>query len=41
MLVHQIETKLFERQGKAATNFSRTFPEDRSDMAKPLWKDPL
>jgi predicted nuclease of restriction endonuclease-like (RecB) superfamily len=40
VLVHQIETKLFERQGKAATNFSRTLPEDQSDMAQQLLKDP-
>src|ERR1700678_257489 len=30
VLVHQIETKLFERQGKAETNFTRTLPQDQS-----------
>jgi predicted nuclease of restriction endonuclease-like (RecB) superfamily len=40
VLVHQIETKLFERQGKAETNFTRTLPQDQSDMAQQMLKDP-
>ena len=30
VLVHQIESKLYERQGKALTNFSRTLPASQS-----------
>jgi predicted nuclease of restriction endonuclease-like (RecB) superfamily len=40
VLVHQIETKLFERQGRAATNFTRTLPQDQSDLAQQMLKDP-
>ena len=39
-LVHQIETKLFERQGKAVTNFARTLPPPQSDLAQQILKDP-
>jgi predicted nuclease of restriction endonuclease-like (RecB) superfamily len=40
VLVHQIETKLYERQGKAITNFERTLPAPQSDLAQQLIKDP-
>ncbi|MCX6327725.1 MAG: PDDEXK nuclease domain-containing protein [Bacteroidia bacterium] len=40
VLQHQIESKLFERQGKAITNFKITLPEASSDLANQLLKDP-
>ena len=40
VLVHQIETGLYERQGKALTNFSATLPTPQSDLARQLIKDP-
>jgi predicted nuclease of restriction endonuclease-like (RecB) superfamily len=40
VLVHQIETGLFERQGKAVTNFKRTLPPPQSDLAQQALKDP-
>ncbi|MEK7288078.1 MAG: PDDEXK nuclease domain-containing protein [Elusimicrobiota bacterium] len=40
VLVHQIESGLCERQGKAATNFRRTLPEPQSDLAQEIVKDP-
>lgn len=39
-MVHQIESRLHERQGKALTNFSRTLPPGDSDMAEQILKDP-
>ncbi|MCE9583295.1 MAG: PDDEXK nuclease domain-containing protein [Planctomycetes bacterium] len=36
----QIETRLHEREGKAVTNFARTLPPGRSDLAQQLLKDP-
>jgi len=40
ILVHQIESGLYERQGRALTNFDRTLPPARSDLARQLLKDP-
>jgi predicted nuclease of restriction endonuclease-like (RecB) superfamily len=40
ILEMQIESRLYERQGKAITNFSRTLPLPQSDMAQALLKDP-
>lgn len=40
VLVHQIETGLFDRQGKAVTNFKRTLPPPQSDLAQQALKDP-
>ena len=40
VLVHQIESNLYERQGKALTNFSRTLPAAQSELAQQLIKDP-
>ena len=41
VLVHHIETKLYERQGKAITNFERTLPAPQSDLAQQVLKDPF
>lgn len=40
VLEHQIETRLFERQGRAITNFERTLPSPQSDLAQQTLKDP-
>jgi predicted nuclease of restriction endonuclease-like (RecB) superfamily len=40
VLVHQISTRLHERQGKALTNFSRALPPEGSDLAEQILKDP-
>ena len=40
VLVHQIESGLYRRQGKALTNFSRTLPAPQSELAQQLVKDP-
>jgi predicted nuclease of restriction endonuclease-like (RecB) superfamily len=40
VLVHQIESRLFNRQGKAITNFRRTLPADESQLAQEIIKDP-
>ena len=40
VLVHQIESKLYERKGKAVTNFSNTLPTPQSDLAQQILKDP-
>lgn len=40
VLVLQIEGRLYERQGKAISNFSMTLPEPDSDMAQQTFKDP-
>ena len=40
VLIHQIESGLHRRQGKALTNFSRTLPAPQSDLAQELVKDP-
>lgn len=40
VLVHQIESGLFDRQGKAFTNFSRNLPATQSELAQELIKDP-
>jgi predicted nuclease of restriction endonuclease-like (RecB) superfamily len=39
VLVHQIETELHLRQGKALTNFKRTLPAPQSDLAQEIVKD--
>ena len=41
VLAHQIETKLYQRQGKAITNFARTLPAPQSDLAQQVLKDPF
>lgn len=40
VLVHQIESALYRRQGNALTNFSRTLPSPQSDLAQQILKDP-
>ena len=40
MLLNFMGTDLYERQGKALTNFQRTLPEETSDLARELTKDP-
>ena len=40
VLVHQIESRLYEREGKALTNFSNTLPPAQSDLANQVLKDP-
>ena len=40
MLLNFISTGLYERQGKALTNFKNTLPEIDSDLAQELTKDP-
>ena len=40
MLLNFLDTDLYERQGKALTNFSTTLPEETSDLAQELTKNP-
>ena len=40
ILVMQIESNLYQRQGEAITNFERTLPQPQSDLAQQLIKDP-
>ncbi len=40
VLVHQIESGLFERQGSAQTNFKRALPAPQSELAGQILKDP-
>ena len=39
-LCNWIETNLYERQGKALTNFKQSLPQTDSDLAQQLTKDP-
>jgi len=39
ILVHQIESGLYHRQGKATTNFENTLPKLQSELAQQLLKD--
>ncbi|NER49017.1 MAG: DUF1016 domain-containing protein [Symploca sp. SIO1A3] len=40
VLVHQIESSLYQRQGDALTNFEQTLPKPQSDLAQQLLKSP-
>lgn len=40
VLEYQIESNLYERQGKAVTNFNLTLPAPQSDLANEIMKDP-
>lgn len=40
VLVMHIESRLYQRQGKAITNFQATLPQPQSDLAEQLIKDP-
>jgi predicted nuclease of restriction endonuclease-like (RecB) superfamily len=39
-LTHQIESNLYQRQGKAISNFQATLPAPHSDLANQTLKDP-
>ena len=39
-LLNFMDSGLYEREGKALTNFTRTLPETTSDLAQELTKDP-
>lgn len=39
-LLNFISTDLYERSGKAQTNFTRTLPDEMSDLAQELTRDP-
>ncbi|HAT72859.1 MAG TPA: DUF1016 domain-containing protein [Elusimicrobia bacterium] len=40
VLVHQIESGLYQRKGKAPSNFTATLPKPQSDLAAQTLKDP-
>ena len=40
VLLNFLDTNLFERSGKAITNFSLSLPEPQSDLAQAMTKDP-
>ena len=40
MLLNNVGTALYERQGKALTNFKYTLPKETSELAQELTKDP-
>lgn len=40
VLLNFMDTDLYEREGKALTNFTRTLPDEASDLAQELTKDP-
>lgn len=40
VLVHQMESGLYKRKGKALSNFETTLPKPQSDLAKELLKNP-
>lgn len=40
VLLNFLDTDLFERQGKAVTNFKQTLPAVQSDLAQEITKDP-
>ncbi len=40
VLIHQIETRLHERAGKAITNFDQAIPGPHGELAQQLTKDP-
>jgi predicted nuclease of restriction endonuclease-like (RecB) superfamily len=40
VMLLQIESKLYERNGKAINNFKHTLPDYQSDLAKSIFKDP-
>ena len=40
VLVHQIESNLFERQGKAITNFAQSLPPLQSDLSQQVLQAP-
>ena len=40
VLIHQMDTRLIDRQGQATTNFDRSLPAPTSELAQQLLKDP-
>ena len=40
VLLNFLDTNLYERQGKAITNFDKVLPEIQTDLAKEMTKDP-
>jgi predicted nuclease of restriction endonuclease-like (RecB) superfamily len=40
ILVHQIESGLYRRQGKAITNFATALPKPQSELVRQILKDP-
>ena len=40
ILVHKIESGLYERQGRVLVNFERTLPAPQSELARQILKDP-
>ena len=40
VLTHQIESGLYQREGRALTNFAQTLPAPQSELAAQLLKDP-
>lgn len=40
LLLNFLDTDLYERQGKAITNFQYTLPKENSDLAQEMTKDP-
>lgn len=40
VMVHQIESDLYGRQGRAITNFQSTLPKPQSELAQQILKDP-
>ena len=40
VLLNFLDSDLYERQGKAITNFSDTLPAEQSDLAQAITKDP-
>jgi predicted nuclease of restriction endonuclease-like (RecB) superfamily len=40
VMVHQIESGLYNRQGRAITNFQSTLPQAQSELAQQMLKDP-
>ncbi|MBF0122887.1 MAG: DUF1016 family protein [Candidatus Omnitrophica bacterium] len=40
VLVHQMESGLHKREGRAVTNFPATLPRSQSDLARQMLKDP-
>lgn len=40
VMLNFLSTDLYEREGKALTNFTQTLPEPMSDLAKEITKDP-
>ena len=40
VLLNFLDTDLYERKGKAISNFSRVLPEVQSDLAQEMTKDP-